>query len=594
MISLRAMLLVVGAPLISATSNYEDRCKMDTDPMQNFSAALPAPITRGPSSYDNNMLYFRSNDNGVCTPFRVLSDWDDTLKNSGDSTMGRIAGGDTSVCEKCQYPNFGQVFNLVTCSWSTEDHLLPYDRYLTLLTARPDTPTSNLFADGSKKHWSKETVALMQDAANVRERDAHASVPENKPKWISPNKVENCGWWGWAWLFRWLGRCSVYEETRARISVLPGSGRDAILNADSIMNANKQLNAAAVSYDNYYARVKQPLLEMGMEGLLNIGMEGLLKPRVEMQLVSMERQYYLNGIGNKKVERFRAYSAKFPEAAGSFVFFGDDGQADMTVAAPQLLAEQAQDGTYQLAFVAIHATTPKARLGALTDRKKDFPYSEVSREMMHRTMNRRFPPLPLAEFGHKPRFFYFTDYFDLENQLVEAGWVHGSNKNPPNEKSVYQKDMEIFLDELIEVRGPRSSLAYIEIEDQIQESLEELHDMPTAGFSSHQSFFSKNAGFRFNTNLKKPLTKLAQLSRKAYCAANQPKQTYEKSLLAEHIVQELMVYGADWDYCGPAEEDCRPALNLKEFCAISSRQELSKKYPRVDTSSGFVFPGDSR
>ena len=552
MISLRAILLLVGAT--SATPNYEDRCTKDKYPLDNYSATLPDPTPGGPSSYDKNMQYFRSNDNGVCTPFRLLSDWDDTLQDSGDNYKERIAGGDTSTCESCQYPNFDKVFNLVTCAASTDDNLLSYDRYLTLLTARPDSWSSNWLADGSKQNWSGAKGALPQMQSAAKVLNSLEAVPKNAPQWIDP-KVKNCGWFS----------CS--EETRALISVLPGSG-----GLVSIEKANSSLNCAGSDYLDKEKELKD-------KGEIVSVNYPYLRPRVEMQLLSMERQYYLRDVGLKKGDNFRAYAPKFPEVKGSFVFFGDDGQADMTVAAVQLLGEQ--DGTHQLAFAAIHATVPKAHLSdtnfiGWTD-EADFPYSDVSREMMQRTMNRRFPPL--EEFGHKPRFFYFTDYTDLQKQLVKAGWVHGGDSS----QIVGARPDEAFLQELINSSAD-------ETEEEIRTSLGELHDMPNYGLSSYWTF-----AWSFNTYLKKPLTKLAQLSRKQYCdgTGNQPKQAYKHSLLAQHIIQELGVYGAQWDYCLDGNTDCKPALNLEEFCAVATKEELSKKYPRVDTSAGFIFPGAS-
>ena len=49
------------------------------------------------------------------------------------------------------------------------------------------------------------------------------------------------------------------------------------------------------------------------------------------------RKYWMQDLGTRKVERFKNYCRLFPELAGQLVFFGDDGQADFSVAAPALL-----------------------------------------------------------------------------------------------------------------------------------------------------------------------------------------------------------------------------------------------------------------
>jgi len=148
-----------------------------------------------------------------------------------------------------------------------------------------------------------------------------------------------------------------------------------------------------------------------------------------------------SSLGKTKVMRMLEYASLFPEYAGRFVFIGDDGQADLEAAQemlsldtrdlqnsrsrsgtrPRLSSEAAP--TALMAFVAIHAT-----------RGTSFNVPEWRRLRLVRETRAKFPALAkqssMARDGpvgiQRHRFFYFTDYSNLAEQLAASGWIQRS------------------------------------------------------------------------------------------------------------------------------------------------------------------------
>jgi len=144
-----------------------------------------------------------------------------------------------------------------------------------------------------------------------------------------------------------------------------------------------------------------------------------------------------SSLGKTKVMRMLEYASLFPEYAGRFVFIGDDGQADLEAAQemlgldtrhlqslrsrtgsrPRLSSEAAP--TAMMAFVAIHAT-----------RGTSFNVPEWRRLKLVRETRAKYPALAKSTMAsdrpaglQRHRFFYFTDYSNLAEQLALSGWI---------------------------------------------------------------------------------------------------------------------------------------------------------------------------
>ena len=122
----------------------------------------------------------------------------------------------------------------------------------------------------------------------------------------------------------------------------------------------------------------------------------------------------------------------FPELAGKLVFFGDDGQADLSVATEVILKHMVKDSfgkeKYAAAFVAIQAVRV---------RKDAFLYKEEFREERLELIRKRVGKI-FDNGKWKERFFYHKNYCDLEFQLKEAGWVHDDGR--PGESCYCSED----------------------------------------------------------------------------------------------------------------------------------------------------------
>jgi len=154
MLSTSQLLLLLLTSTVSANKieSYIDRCYTESDPtnwVKPWELPDPGDPTDGPNSYSGNALSFKNNnlENGVpgygCTPFKILSDWNDTLTESGDTISGKIKGGDTSDPSRVgePYEGVGFVLNDLVCADydypATTTKMQTFDRYLTVLTANP-------------------------------------------------------------------------------------------------------------------------------------------------------------------------------------------------------------------------------------------------------------------------------------------------------------------------------------------------------------------------------------------------------------------------------------------------------------------------
>jgi len=122
-------------------------------------------------------------------------------------------------------------------------------------------------------------------------------------------------------------------------------------------------------------------------------------------------------LGRVKIQRLKEYAALFPECAGRFVIFGDDGQADLAVT-DQMLSLVDTSYNFLVAWVAIHAV----KTG-----KDDFITRLEDRDHWIDKLRRKHPPLAGAASRH--RFFYFTDYEELAVQLSTTGWITPSQRD---------------------------------------------------------------------------------------------------------------------------------------------------------------------
>eukprot|EP00928_Gymnodinium_smaydae_P023899 TRINITY_DN1953_c0_g1_i2.p1 TRINITY_DN1953_c0_g1~~TRINITY_DN1953_c0_g1_i2.p1 ORF type:complete len:636 (+),score=86.14 TRINITY_DN1953_c0_g1_i2:100-2007(+) len=146
------------------------------------------------------------------------------------------------------------------------------------------------------------------------------------------------------------------------------------------------------------------------------------------------RQQRLANLGVAKVNMFAQYAQIYPDCAGLFCFFGDDGQADV-MASEEMLKLTTNvvltcNGEPQpvLAFAAIHAVQPIAS----SDGRPQHLVSDAERGALVERLRLKFPPVGppgviSAEVARatKPfhRFFYYEDVSDLARQLLDAGWL---------------------------------------------------------------------------------------------------------------------------------------------------------------------------
>jgi len=148
-------------------------------------------------------------------------------------------------------------------------------------------------------------------------------------------------------------------------------------------------------------------------------------------------------IGDTKVLRMKEYAKLFPDLLGRFVFIGDDGQADLMVA-QELLSQterrpspaKKSDGggasstiVHALAWVAVKLVSSGNPSTKGRDKQEDC-------ESFCQLMRMKYPALPpeaqvmeAAGPGPKHRFFFFTHYLDLAEQLAQASWISSAQRD---------------------------------------------------------------------------------------------------------------------------------------------------------------------
>lgn len=418
---------------------YLDNLTIDTDPNNPIDfdkmKTCGNSVLTSNSSYLGNLEVFKTDkvresvnpsagSDGalpVCTPFKVLSDWDDTLVESGDGPLGRIKGGDHSEPDNVgkPYGSTGTLLADLMCANFGQNaagkNLYPHDRYLTVLTANP--------LDG-KSSWSGKKITPVYD-------DIVANVSNGFPGKFNLKHKTNMHM-----------SYEEHDEDKWAVGVLspPSKGFVGIAaQAFQIKAANDASDDGATPFVDAKCASnngKDPKSPDYQEGVINTcdAVPDFLKNKLQMMNIFKARQKQISPLGDTKAENFKNYQEKFPEMQGSFVFMGDDGQADLNRAAVKNLAvevevEEKNPATGKMekktqktmAFAAIHATQPYAHVIGY---KFNIGYTPAFRQIISGMMNRRFPPQ--KSHGYKPRFFYHTGPSNLELQLEQGGWMNAT------------------------------------------------------------------------------------------------------------------------------------------------------------------------
>ena len=578
---LRPLLVLLAGifPFIHCSSDYVARCSKDSDPdTWTWPWDLPAPTPNDPypsgNSYLGNADLFKQGkiSTGVCTPFKVISDWDDTLVESGDSIVGRIKGGDNSDpgAIGSPYKDLGSLLNTLVCGSYEKNagghELRDFDRYLTVLTANG--------LDGKDK-WSEkpDKILAVYNAVGFSE----------------------------------FGKKLKDSAGHGRVSVLGPRATELPAAANNILHANIGNDTAGGNYWEFCGSGPTSVESC-------TALPEFTQLRMQLQMQYKARQYQLSAIGQTKTNNFTQYAPHFPEFAGSNVFFGDDGQADLTEAATGMLPIDDANGNPQLAFAAIHSTDALAHWSpVLFGARWGMRYNFAFRQMIFRIMNRRFAPR--QAHGNKPRFFYFTDYADLRSQLGAAGWINTDEEQGDHSTAASNSTYDpIFVNEVLRVNSSPEEKAN---EKAIVDALAALQSdvwggqdgsrgrgaeifggEPTAWPRGHMSWGGKYS----------LATDLAKAVRQAYCQGSEVKQQWKvaaQRALPDHALQVLYAFGGKWSYdsfprfSGIVPEDCKdtstwgrssecgPARNLEHFCGLTSDQ-LGHRYTWVDAGEALA------
>mmetsp|Transcript_10714 Transcript_10714/g.24415 ORF Transcript_10714/g.24415 Transcript_10714/m.24415 type:complete len:706 (+) Transcript_10714:64-2181(+) len=148
-------------------------------------------------------------------------------------------------------------------------------------------------------------------------------------------------------------------------------------------------------------------------------------------------------LGRVKILRMVQYSLLFPDYAGRFCFIGDDGQADLQVA-DDMLSLRCADWDHLLAKAVEEVPAderPMGRAVSKTPGERIPLMAFVAIRAVHIAPGKPRAPAdarqkkvdelrshhPGIKQGSDPRerhrFFYFTDYEELAQELYESGWL---------------------------------------------------------------------------------------------------------------------------------------------------------------------------